>query len=135
MNDDANTTETTLRALNPDLDTRNFEILCDRAAAYTGRPGPQVGDFVKMLDGTVRRFTHDWGDDIQTTCAGSDSDFYLSVSGASFSGSHDDPLLKANLRDTGKTRSGEFWFFKNNCRRAHNGVNVMIMCRIWRVQQ
>ena len=135
MDDDTNTTDATLHALNRSLDTRNFELLCERAAAYVRRTGPQVGDFVEMMDGTVRRFAHDWGEDIQVTCTGSDSSFYLSMSGASFSGSLDAPVLKEDLRDTGKTRSGEFWFFKNNSRRAHNGVNVMIICRIWRLQQ
>jgi hypothetical protein len=126
----------TLRILNPALDDKNLAILAERAAAYLTIQGPRVGDYVKMPDGTLRRFTHDWGDKIQTTvgarhpCDG-DASFYLCCPGASFSGSLDPSISKAAIRDTGEKLPGAFWFFRDNYVTAHNGVGVRMPCTVW----
>ena len=125
-----------LRTLNPTLDDRNFAILKERARAYANRTGPRVGDFVQMPDGMLLRFTHDWTNDIQTTHKEfpTDASFYLGHSGVSFSGTLDAPILKSKLRDTGETRPGTFWFFRNNFTQAHNGTSVRIPCPVWTVE-
>ena len=125
-----------LRSLNPTLDTRNLSILEERARAYANRTGPRVGDFVQMPDGILLRFTHDWTNDIQTTHKDfqADASFYLGHSGVSFSGALDFPILKSKLHDTGETRPGTFWFFRNNFTRAHNDTAVTIPCRVWSVE-
>ncbi len=131
------TSEPTLRALNPELDARNLEILATRARAYAARERPQVGDFARMPDGSLRRFTHDWGDGLQTTCGPShpcvgDQSFYLSEHGADFSGSLDSIVSVQRISATAETLPGAFWFFRNNYVTAHNGLRGLRMpCRVW----
>lgn len=138
------TTIVDLSGLNRDLDPRNLNIYLSRAKLYVARTTPQVGDFVRMLDGTLRRFTHDWDTDIQTTYAVGDhkpmdhtyvGSFYLSAHGyGDYSGSLDDAIPKSKLVDSGETRNGGFWFFKDDHMRAHNAVTVVIPCKVW-IQQ
>src|SRR5436305_1235154 len=87
-----------LRDLNPELDARDFETLHHRAEAYAMRQHAQVGDFVEMLDGKLRRFTYDWGDDIQVTSG--EGSFYITVLGADYSGAFDPSIAKNKLVDT-----------------------------------
>jgi hypothetical protein len=87
----------------------------------------------------VLRFTHDWGDSIQTTvgakhpCHG-DASFYLSDGYASFSGSLDPAINKARLRDTGEMLEGSFWFFHHNFAGAGRGVYFRIPCRVFELR-
>jgi hypothetical protein len=88
-----------------------------------------------MPDGTELRFTHDWGDSIQTTCAklSGDTSFYLAPEGhLSFSGSLDPAISKSKIFDTGETKLGWVWFFHHGESRAHNGVYAEIRCRVYR---
>lgn len=119
-------------------DEKDLELLADRIKARDKRQGPRVGDFVQLTDGTERRFTHDWGSDIQTTvgpshpCDG-DASFYLGNNGgADFSGSLDRAIPKSQLTDTGETKSARFWFFHHDYMTAHNGVSVVAPCRVFR---
>lgn len=99
--------------------------------------GPRVGDFVLMLDGSYRRFTHHWGDSIQTT-VGRDGGhysacFYLGHDGCvSFSGSLDPAIPLSRIQDTGLYDSGGFWFFHHNSAGAHRGVNCFAKCRVFK---
>ena len=121
--------ESVLLQLNPHLDPRDQQILLDRGRVYLERREVQVGDFVEMPDLTLRRFTYDWGDDIQVTCG--EGSFYLAADGAGYSGALDPAVAKCRLQDSGQTRSGRFWFFRGDHHRAHNGVHVLIPCRLW----
>jgi len=59
----------------PVFDEKDRAIRDARIAMWSERTGPRVGDFVVMSEGDVRRFTHDWGDDIQVTSGiGGDGD-------------------------------------------------------------
>jgi hypothetical protein len=112
------------------LDEKDTKILAERGAAFNNHKGPRVGDFVRMLDGSVQRFSHDWGKDIQTTDGGS---FYLGYSGlASMSGGLNPAIMKETLEETDETMVGTFWFFRHDQARAHNGVDVRIMCRVYK---
>ncbi len=114
------------------LDKKDKQILSDRIAAWNKRRGPRVGDYVKMLDGTTRRFTHHWGDGLQVTCAhNADTSFYLGDGYMSFSGSLDPCIPLENIKDTGKKRNGWAWFFHHDSRCAHNGVQVEAPCRVY----
>jgi hypothetical protein len=123
--------------MRPEFDDRDAEILREREAAFNRVEGPRVGDFLRIADG-VLRFTHDWGDSIQTTvrakhpCYG-DASFYLSDGYASFSGSLDSAIDKKTLRDTGETMLGSFWFFHHNFAEAENGVRCTMMCRVFEI--
>ena len=129
----------TLRALNPELDERNFEILRTRAGEFAALTGPQVGDFATFPNGATVRLTHDWDTSIQTTCvrddgtAGESGSFYLYGTSVSFSGSLDPPILKSRMTMIGD-RPGRFWFFRNNHATAHNGIEVMAPCRLFKIE-
>lgn len=107
----------------------NEELLSNRTAMWDEEDGPRVGDYVIFPDGHQERFSHDWGDGLQTSPGGS---WYLGDGYASFSGALNPAIPKARLEDTGYKRLGWFWFFKNDYARAHNGVNVQAICRVYR---
>jgi len=118
------------------LDAKDQELLAERIRRRDAIPGPRIGDFVKLQDGTLRRFTYNWGDRIQTTLPGvshCSSSFYLDSTGlASFSGSLDDPIPISELHlIEGTVQDGHFWMFHHNVQRAHNGVDVVAPCRVF----
>lgn len=124
--------------MRPDFDTQDALLLVKREMLFNEIPGPRVGDFLRVADGAVLRFTHDWGDVIQTTvtakhpCHG-DASFYLSDGHVSFSGSLNPAICKDSLRDTGETLEGSFWFFHHNQAQAENGVYFKMKCRVFEV--
>jgi hypothetical protein len=121
--------------MRPEFDAVDAEILNKRELAFNKVSGPRVGDFLRTPEGFLR-FTHDWGDSIQTTvrpshpCHGDES-FYLSDGCASFSGSLDSAIPKEQLRDTDEKQDGSFWFFHHDFAQAHNGVHFTIACRVF----
>ncbi|MEH2525842.1 MULTISPECIES: hypothetical protein [unclassified Bradyrhizobium] len=114
------------------LDQRDQNILAARVTAWEGVQGPRVGDYVIMPDGEYRRFTHDWGADIQTTCKGASGSFYFGTGYMDYSGGLDPALLKSRLVPTDEIKPGPVWFFHHNERRAHNGVYALVDCRVYR---
>lgn len=125
----------TLAERNSSLDDTDLRILGERVIARNGLEGPRIGDFVYMVaDDSMRRFTHDWGADIQTTMRGSDNaSFYLTTcGGASYSGSLDSAILKSKLKLISHEELwGFFWFFRHGYTRAHNSVTVRAPCRLY----
>jgi hypothetical protein len=123
---------------NPHLDDTDLVILELRAAKFSAYADARVGEYVLMKDEAApRRFTHDWGDVIQTTCGPShpcfgDTRFYLCEGAASFSGSLAPSIPKSTLTLTDEKRAAGFWFFHHNEARAHNGMDVRLPVRIWR---
>jgi hypothetical protein len=119
------------------FDEKDAAILAKRQVAFDTVSGPRVGDFVRIPgeDG-LRRFTHHWGDSIQTTvsprhpCNG-DSSFYFYGEGCSFSGSLDSAIPIECIVDTGETQSGSVWFFHHNEAGAHRGVYCKAMFRVY----
>jgi hypothetical protein len=117
----------------PDFDEKDAEIARDRLAIWNARQGPRVGDWVDMLDGTQRRFTHHWGDSIQTTCGNVESgSFYFYGESMSFSGSLDPAIPINRLQDTGEIRHGRAWFFHHSQSGAGRGVYFTVPCRVFR---
>ena len=121
------------------LDEIDSGILAARATLRNRFPGPRVGDFIRMRDGSLRRFTHDWGDGIQVTCTGKGlggGRFYLDNHGrADYSGALDPAIPTAKIAPTSETMLGAFWFFRHNSARAHNGVDVEAVCRVYRERE
>jgi len=131
-----------------DLDARDQEILAQRVAILAGRhEDPIVGDFVRMLDGTLRRFTHRWSEGLQTTVptlregAEPGGSFYLGHGYVSYSGSLDSTVPLTQLELTNETRPGWVWFFHHDHHTAffhhdhhtaHNGVDVPVEFRVYR---
>jgi hypothetical protein len=121
----------------PKFDERDAELLRVLQDKWDAKAGPRVGDFVQMLDGTLRRFTHNWGDSLQTTVGGNhpcsgDASFFFGAGYMSFSGSLDRAIPRASLENTWETRIGRAWFFHHNEARAHNGVYFDVTCRVFR---
>lgn len=118
----------------PYFDERDIEIARQRLAEWNERQGPRVGDWVDMLDGTQRRFTHDWGHGLQTTSGNQpgDASFYFYGHCMSFSGSLDRTIPRNRLQDTGDFREGRAWFFHHNQAGAHRGVHFSVPCRVFR---
>lgn len=122
------------------MDTITFDHIDEsirqlRLAAWRARTGPRVGDYVEMLDGTLRRFTHDWDDEIQTTSGfqAQDASFYFTSTGhCSFSGSLDPSIPKARLVETEQSKEGRVWFFHHDHAGASRGVHCSIPCRVYR---
>lgn len=78
--------------------------------------------------GPAERVAHDWGDRVQTAPSGS---FYLAEGYADFSGALNPSVPTDSLTDTGETREGAFWFFRNGHHRAGNGVDAKAPCSVY----
>ncbi len=116
------------------FDARDAELLAQRVAKRSKISGPRVGDFLKSQDGDLMRFTHDWGDDIQTAPSGSGS-YHLGTTGhADYSGGLDPAIPKDSFRLIPfEMRMGRFWFFHHNFATGHNGVDCKAPCRIFQL--
>jgi hypothetical protein len=112
---------------------KDQRLISDRRESFDDIDGPRVGDFLKTADGTYHRFTHDWGDSIQTTSASypAHGSFYLGEGYVSYSGGLDPAIDKKILRRILETREGRFWFFSGDSPRAHNGIYFNIPCRVY----
>lgn len=119
-----------------ELDDRDRELLAQKAKQWNARTdGPRVGDYVITQKGLLR-FTHDWGEDIQTTVKpGYDASFYLSDGGMSFSGSLASAVPKTALVLTDQVMEGSCWFFSHGFAEASNGVHATVPCRVYRLLQ
>ena len=115
-------------------DERDKELARKRLAAWNKRrrSGPRVGDFITMPDGSLQRFSYNWGDTIQTSEGGS---YHIFENGnVSMSGSRNPGVQKDHVENTGKTRMGDFWFFHHDWPEAHHGVGLDLPCRIYRLK-
>jgi hypothetical protein len=121
-----------LKTYNNSIDEYNYAILLQRFKAFELKTGPRIGDFLVLENGNVKRFTHDWGAEIQTTLWGEAGSFYIGGEGCvSFSGGLDCALPKSSMELTTEVKMGSFWFFYRNEVKAHNGLNVLIPCAVW----
>ena len=124
--------------MNTTLDNTDQELITERTALWDAKTGPRVGDYVRMLDGSLLRFTHDWGDSMQTTvgpshpCNG-DSSFYLGNGYCEFSGSLAPGIPADTIQETTETRPGSVWIFHHGEARAHNAVYATVSCRVYQV--
>jgi hypothetical protein len=118
---------------NKHLDDKDRTICAERGAIISTRTGgPQVGDFAVLTDDSVVRFSQDWGDQIQVSSVEAGS-FYLSRGGrARFSGGLQPAMPKALFRLHGPLWLGRFWFFHHDHWGAHNGIDVLVPCRVFR---
>lgn len=121
-------------------DERDAQILATRVADRDRRNGPRLGDVVIFANGSRGRFTHNWGDGMQTTVrrdtAGGifgEGSFHLSEGGGmSYSGALDPTIPMARLEDTGEVELRQCWFFHHGYMRAHSAVQAVIPCRVYR---
>lgn len=112
----------------------NEQILADRMARFDRMPGPRVGDFLRLprIDPRVPefdRFTHDWGDTLQT--GGMSGSYYHGGSHLCYSGGLDPGIAKADIVATGETWHGEVWFFDRDIAGKGRGVYFSAPMRIF----
>ena len=122
--------------MKPDFDEKDAELLQKRQELYDNRQGPRVGDWCRMPNGELRRFTHNWGDGLQTTSPNFGlGSFYFDRSGfMSYSGALDPSVDLSKIEKTEEVKPAWIWFFHHDCAQAHNGVYREIPCRIYKVR-
>lgn len=111
---------------------KNNDILAKRTESFNKRQGPRVGDFLKCEEGFYTRFTHDWGDKIQT--GGMCGSYYLGDGYISHSGGLDSGVSKKDIILTQETKEGKIWFFKDDHHTAHNGIYFNIPFRVFQLK-
>jgi hypothetical protein len=119
-----------------DLSVKQNQEILDARLEFFNRlkvHGPRVGDFVYMLDGTLRRFTYDWGHAIQVSCKDQpgDQSFFLGSCGADYSGSLDSPIDKTKLLLLAETIEGSFWMFDQGLPGGRRGRSFKTHCRVF----
>lgn len=115
---------------------RNHELLAIKMAAFDRQPGPRVGDFLQLPDihpklGKLTRFTHHWGDSIQT--GGLGGSFFLCADGSlSYSGGLDHGVATADINaEPIGNRAGSLWFFDQDMAGAGRGVYYTAPMRVF----
>lgn len=58
--------------------------------------------------------------------------FYLGLSGADYSGSLDPSIKKERFALSVQKRLGPFWFFDEGIPGAGRGVNIEVVCNVYR---
>lgn len=118
------------------FDERDQQIRDERLSVWDKIEGPRVGDWVILPDGDYRRFTHDWGDGMQTTVRKDkghyNASFYFGKGYMEFSGSLDPSIKKDCLTLTDETKAGSIWFFHHGEVGAHRGVYSEVPCRVYK---
>jgi len=137
-------TEGWRRAIEEDVIAKrkqNANLLRKRVKMYNRKKGPRVGDWVRLNNGVMTRFTYDWGiherEDLGIQIgdrerAGDCGSFFLGDGYCSYSGSLDPCILRKNLRRTNKMKEGRVWFFHLNHWCADNGINFKVKFRVYR---
>lgn len=105
----------------------NEDILRDRVAIYSKITGPRVGDYL-LHKGKYVRFSHDWGESLQTSVNGS---FYFSKGHIQFSGGLNRGIKKAEIVQSGEIRDGDIWFFDQDWPGAGRGVHFVAPFRVF----
>jgi len=114
---------------NEGLNDKNKAILAEKEKAFDAIPGPRIGDFY-INENNYSRFTHDWGDSIQSQYENINGSFYLGNGYVSYSGGLSPAISKVDLELTNGVKEGVFWFFNENMAMANNGIKVWLNCRL-----
>lgn len=112
------------------FDDRDAALLQDRMRLRAELQGPHVGDWVWMHKlKQFRRFTHNWGDGIQTThdwgngkCDGGGGFHIFKDGTCSYSGGLDRSIPKNQITGPIGYKQGMVWFFHHDWVGAHRGV-------------
>lgn len=124
--------ERNLVTLNESDLLNQYNILASHLANFNKKTDMRVGDFVQDKIGNFRRFTHDWGDTIQTTTKEESGSFNIDGGFCDFSGSLDSAIEKSKITFTFTYKLGRVWFFKDKLPAAHQGIDALVPCRVYR---
>lgn len=113
----------------------DFNIIQERVKALDQVPGPRVGDFLNIAYGKYVRFTHHWGDCLQT--GSTTGSYYLNSGSVSFSGGLDSaiPLKYIEPYDYEPVKEGSIWIFSKGWPKAHSGVYLTVPFRVFRISR
>lgn len=115
-------------------DEKNEQILKRNLQAYDKIDKARVGDFLLLPDGRVTRFTHDWGDHIQT--GGSPGNAYYFGEGyMSYSGGLNHGIKHEFLELTNEKMKGSVWFFSCGYAGASCGVYYTVLFRVYKIKE
>lgn len=111
-------------------------ILAARVVKFNQHHGPRVGDFLRVPPRDPRapeytRFTHDWGDVLQTGGTATGAYFFCHSGNLSYSGGLDPGIAVADLVATDERKEGRVWFFHRDVTGPGRGVNFNIECRVY----
>jgi hypothetical protein len=116
------------------------ETFIDRLAKREARPGPRVGDFIRLPrvhrhHPEFTRITHDWGDTMQTGGNETSSCYLCEGGGISYSGGLDRGVRRDDLVETGETKTGMVWVFKDGISGAGRGVSRPAPMRVFSLRR
>ena len=119
-----------------EMDPENVAILQARVQKFNARAGARVGDFLKLTPPDPRcpnytRFTHDWGDLMQTGGQSGGSYYLIGGGGLSYSGSLDHGISPDDLLLTEETKHGAVWFFDKDFSGAGRGIECWVPMRVF----
>ena len=115
----------------PRADLLNYSLVVAWTRKRSAAPGLQVGDVVRLADGSTRRMAHIWPDGWQPTVAEGGGSFAFGDGSTSYSGSLD-PLLPFPA-PTEETRQAAFWIVHHDRLCAGCAVPVSLPVRVWRL--
>ena len=110
------------------FDAIDEEIKNSRFAERELIEGPRMGDYILFPTGELERFSHDWGESLQTSPSGS---FHLQGSGHLTCGGLNPATPLCNIKPTMATLPGLFWFFHHGRAGAGRAVHCSIPCRVF----
>lgn len=110
---------------------RDRQIIESRIEQYNKQQGPRVGDFLKLPNGEYHRFSHHWGDGLQTSKDGS---FYFGNGYVSFSGSLDPSIKLSRIVPTEETKLGRVWIFSQDSMGAGRAVYAKVAFRVFELR-
>lgn len=93
--------------------------------------GPRIGDFVRFVTGELERFSHDYGDQLQTSPVWAGSFFLHDNGEMGFSGSLNPSIPKDSLTLTNEVMNGRSWFFHHGWPGAGRGVDFQVPNRVY----
>ena len=112
-------------------DLLNYSLVLAWTRKRIAELGLQVGDVVRLADGSTRRVAHIWPDGWQPTVAEGGGSFAFGDGYTSYSGSLD-PLLPFPA-PTEETRPAAFWIAHHDRLEANCAVHISLPVRVWQM--
>lgn len=117
------------------MTTDNNTLLAEKLESFNRIEGARVGDYIKIEDNFYTRITHICIDGTAQTGGSSGGSYYLSKSGASYSGGLDSGINTQHIELTEETKTGNVWFFSGDISGAHRGVTFSVPMRVYKLKE
>jgi hypothetical protein len=118
--------------MNKVIDDKHLSMVNKIIEARKSIEGFALGDFVEFKN-TTRRISNIMSGRVQTSDL-NDGSYHIFRSGyASFSGGLYSSLENEKLELTKEITFGSFWIFYHGNVEAHNGIDILVPCKVWKV--